>query len=125
MFATNKYLVTWRKKATCCESSVGGAEELVSGAAVRAEHGDHAEASTEHYKPENMKLVVVAPKSLDALEKQVKNSFRGLVSLHHAQDDAIAWLLQEEDKGARAAKSCCCRGGGRYEEEGQEGQEWY
>ena len=54
-----------------------------------------------HYLPQNMKLVVVAPKSLDAIEKDVKKCFGGWsASATHAQDDAIASLLQEDEKKA-------------------------
>jgi secreted Zn-dependent insulinase-like peptidase len=74
-----------------------------------------------HYLPQNMKLVVVAPKSLDAIEKDVKKCFGGWsASATHAQDDAIASLLQEDEKkaagggkkGKKQAAAAAAGGGG-------------
>ena len=52
-----------------------------------------------HYLPQNMKLVMVAPKSLDALEADVATSFGAWGNKGSAdQNDAIAWLLQQEEE---------------------------
>ncbi len=50
-----------------------------------------------HYQPSNSKLVLVAPRSLDKLESLVNACFDGWSSSSGEQNDAIAWLLANED----------------------------
>ncbi len=69
-----------------------------------------------HYGPQNMKLVVVAPQSLDEIGALVGDCFGGWSETTRVENDAIAWLLAQEDevekggKGKKAAKSTTVKG---------------
>ena len=51
-----------------------------------------------HYSPQNMKLCVVAPSELDDLEGSVRKCFGGWSDSTNAENDAIAWLLANEEE---------------------------
>jgi len=51
-----------------------------------------------HYSPQNMKLCVVAPASLEDLEASVRTCFGGWSESTHAENDAIAGLLANEEE---------------------------
>jgi secreted Zn-dependent insulinase-like peptidase len=49
-----------------------------------------------HYTPNNSKLVLVAPRSLEEMASIVNKSFDNWSITNHEENDAIAWLLAQE-----------------------------